>query len=88
MTMKSCIKRENNGSNEPKKSVCFGQVMILEIPVTLGDNPTTIKGIPVALSTNKPQRESMYDIAWYEAFRSKRRARHELRICPKRRMQL
>jgi hypothetical protein len=88
MTMKSCIKRNKNGSNEPKKAVCFGQILILEVPITLGDNPTTIKGIPVALSSSKPQRESMYDIEWYEAFRTKRRTPQELRICPKRRMQL
>jgi hypothetical protein len=90
--MKSCIKKNNNNNNgyqqDPKKAVCFGQVLILEIPITLGDNPTTIKGIPVALSTNKPQRESMYDLEWYEAFRTKRRTRQELKICPKRRLQL
>ena len=88
MTMKSCIKRNNNGSDKPNKAVCFGEILILEIPITLGDNPTTMKGIPVALSTSQPQRETMYDIEWYEAFRTKRRTRQDLRICPKRRMQL
>jgi hypothetical protein len=62
-----------------KKHVSFTEINIREHSVVLGDHPCCTIGLPVALGWDV-QHESSQSLDDYEASRTKRRSRHEMRL--------
>lgn len=83
--MKSCLRKVMHAQG-PSHMVCFSQIEICEFPEELGDNPTTLTGVPIGLG-KKLEHRVVYDVEWYESFRERRRTRDELRIPPNLRFQ-
>lgn len=70
------------------KAVSFGDITILEFPITLGENPSVSAGAPIQLGW-KPQRVSTRDIELYEYLRrDERRHRRALHMSVPRRAQI
>ena len=73
-----------------EKHVSWGALRLLEFNVCLGDHPLTF-GVPLCLSYNEGiQSDRTYALDFYEDCRSRtrRRNRNELRLCPKKRLEL
>ena len=90
----SCLKEattsNNNDTNSRKrkcKRVTFGQVLIIEFNRTIGDNPTTITGVPIALG-HQVVGSVVYDLDQYESLHKRPRSRMELKLCPQVRFQM
>jgi hypothetical protein len=64
---------------EFKKSVRFGDLVITEFPIILGDNPAVTMGAPVTIDW-EAQGEVSYKINVYESIRGTRRRRRKLLI--------
>ena len=62
------------------RSVSFDKVDIKEFPMTLGDHPSAASGPPVALDWEKVERERCVGLDEYEANRSPRRNRKQLKL--------
>ena len=69
------------------KRVTFGEVTVVEFPIIIGDNPSTLTGVPVALG-NKEVGRAVYDLDIYESSHKRPRTREELRLCPQIRFQM
>jgi hypothetical protein len=65
--------------SEFKKSVRFGDLVITEFPIILGDNPAVTMGAPVTIDW-EAQGEITYKINVYESIRGTRRRRRKLLI--------
>ena len=97
ITTKPTTATSNSNSNNKKKEkkITFGNVTIIEFPVVLGDNPTTVTGVPVQLG-DKPFSSKEYDIQSYEDSKrvavvgqqQQQRSRKELILSPQERFKL
>jgi hypothetical protein len=85
-SIKSCLKKEGSVLVQPKK-VWFNQIIVLEFPIILGDNPTPIDGIPITIGW-EPQKMSMMDIHSFELSRPAPRTRAQLRLSAVRRVEM
>jgi hypothetical protein len=89
--LKSCLKRSDGtessyssafSSSSFKSSnrrVVFGNIVITEFPIILGDNPAVTSGAPVTIDWI-PQGESVFAVDVYEEIKPARRRRRKLLI--------
>ena len=76
--IKGILKREGR-RNRQSNNVTFGDLVITEFPIILGDNPAVTMGAPVTIDW-KPQGEISYKLDVYETVRGTRRRRRKLLI--------
>jgi hypothetical protein len=72
----------------PKKSVSFASLDIRSYSVTIGDHPCCVSGCPLTLDWDYTVESSNLSIDLYEASRSPRRSRKELRTTSEQRHQI
>jgi hypothetical protein len=77
--LQGCLKREETKRRALAKKVRFGELVITEFPIILGDNPAVTSGAPVTIDWT-PQGEVSYTINVYESVRGTRRRRRKLLI--------
>jgi hypothetical protein len=63
--------------SQEKKNVSFHEIIILEFPLVMGDNPACSAGVPVALAP-EPISETTVTVEMYEAKRKKKRRKGRL----------
>lgn len=78
--LKPALRKEKGPDLVASRSVSFDKVDIKEFPMTLGDHPSAASGPPVALDWEKVERERVIDLNEYEASRSPRRSRKQLKL--------
>lgn len=80
--LKPALRKERRSPDDllASRSVSFDKVDIKEFPMTLGDHPSAASGPPVALDWEKIERERLLDLNEYEASRSPRRSRKQLKL--------
>jgi hypothetical protein len=78
-SLQGCLKREETKRRALAKKVRFGELVITEFPIILGDNPAVTSGAPVTIDWT-PQGEVSYKINVYESVRGTRRRRRKLLI--------
>lgn len=76
--IKGCLRREGQRSST-LKGVRFGNIVITEFPIILGDNPAVTSGAPVTIDWT-PQAENSYSVNAFEQFKPARRRRRKLLI--------
>ena len=69
------------------KRVTFGQIMIIEFDRLIGDNPSTLTGVPVTLGKQEIGK-TIYDLEQYESLHKRPRTRQELKLSPQIRFQM
>jgi hypothetical protein len=62
-----------------KKKVSFADVEIIELPYTLGDNPSVSLGVPISASWEAQKRTTM-NLDFFETYRPTRRTKQELAL--------
>jgi hypothetical protein len=77
--IKGILKKDGRSPSANKKMLRFGNLVITEFPIILGDNPAVTSGAPVTMDWT-PQGESSYSINAYEQCRPRRRRRRRLLI--------
>lgn len=79
--LKPALRKEPKSTDYiDSRSVSFDKVDIKEFPMTLGDHPSAASGPPVALDWEKVERERCVALDEYEASRSPRRSRKQLKL--------
>ena len=78
-SLQGCLKREETKRRALAKKVRFGELVITEFPIILGDNPAVTSGAPVTIDWTS-QGEVSYKINVYESVRGTRRRRRKLLI--------
>jgi hypothetical protein len=63
------------------KQVNFDTIEIIELPMTLGDNPSVSVGAPLTVEWESQQRTT-FQLDFFEKYRPERRSRHTLVISP------
>jgi hypothetical protein len=59
--------------------VCFSNVEIIELPITVGDGPAV--GVPVTVDWDAQSR-NVFPLEFFEEYRPQRRVKDRLRITP------
>ena len=77
--VKGILKCGDGKRSAEKKNVRFGDLVITEFPIILGDNPAVTMGAPVTIDWT-PQGEISYKLNVYESIRGARRRRRKLLI--------
>ena len=57
--------------------VRFSTLEIIELPYTIGDNPSVSDGVPISPSW-KEQKRTTFDFEFFETYRPARRTKNEL----------
>jgi hypothetical protein len=71
--------KQNNANNRRKRSVQFRQIIIIELPIILGDSPSLSTGGPPMSIGWEAIRRTEFELDFYEKYRPKRKAtRREL----------
>ena len=78
-TLKGILKYGDAKRSAEMKKVQFGDLVITEFPIILGDNPAVTMGAPITIDWT-PQGEISYKINVYESIRGTRRRRRKLLI--------
>jgi hypothetical protein len=79
--MKPALRKEKRADRSGmRNSVSFDTVDIKEFPMTLGDHPSAASGPPIALNWDVVERERSFKLDEYEASRSPRRTRRQLKL--------
>mmetsp|Transcript_22554 Transcript_22554/g.42803 ORF Transcript_22554/g.42803 Transcript_22554/m.42803 type:complete len:301 (+) Transcript_22554:167-1069(+) len=78
--LKPALRKDRTRPDLSTRSVSFDKVDIKEFPMTLGDHPSAVSGPPVALDWERIQRERCVLLDEYEASRSPRRNRKQLKL--------
>lgn len=69
------------------RAVCFTNVEIVELPYTIGDNPSVSGGVPVSASWVSQKRTSL-DLEFFEQYRPPRRDKRALHLTKEARIEL
>jgi hypothetical protein len=69
------------------KQVNFDTIEIIELPMTLGDNPSVSVGAPLTVEWESQQRTT-FQLDFFEKYRPERRSRRTLVISPEARQQI
>ena len=78
--LKPALRKDHKRPNLASRSVSFDKVDIKEFPMTLGDHPSAVSGPPVALDWERILRERSVLLDEYEASRTPRRNRKQLKL--------
>jgi hypothetical protein len=78
MTTENTTTTMNNHTISSRR-VSFGNVEIIELPYTLGDNPSVSGGVPIAASWLAQKRTS-FKVEFFEDYRPERRSKKELHL--------
>ena len=78
--LKPALRKDHKRPDLSSRSVSFDKVDIKEFPMTLGDHPSAVSGPPVALDWERILRERCVLLDEYEASRSPRRNRKQLKL--------
>eukprot|EP00934_Nitzschia_sp_Nitz4_P002461 Nitzschia sp. Nitz4//scaffold116_size91068//76186//77265//NITZ4_004967-RA/size91068-exonerate_est2genome-gene-0.17-mRNA-1//-1//CDS//3329533605//2451//frame0 len=70
-----------------RRNVVFDSVEVIELPYTIGDNPSVSGGVPIAPSWN-PQKRTRMDLKQFEEHRPIRRQKRDLHLSEQTRNQL
>ncbi|KAL3807759.1 hypothetical protein ACHAXA_004226 [Cyclostephanos tholiformis] len=73
--------------DQPKRQVRFGSIVIRDYDMILGDNPSCVSGIPLAISWNYTEYQPL-DVDEYELHRSPRRSMENMQLNISQRMRL
>lgn len=85
MTKRKNEKKGTTNKNNDKR-VSFGSIEVIEFEETIGDNPTTLTGVPISLGKQLRKREFVLET--YESSRKRPRTMEELRLSPQVRFHL
>lgn len=78
--LKPALRKEKRSDDGIRNSVSFDTVDIKEFPMTLGDHPSAASGPPVTLDWERLERERSLNLDEYEASRTPRRSRKQLKL--------